>query len=118
MKNLKERCIELLKENLSHIIKTDKDAEAVFIEINDIVSEDRLEEFIKQDLCGFSSRDNVLNWFLEEDVDLLKVFRELYVEITQDMVGMNLSDVIESSLLDDKENYIKVNDNIHLTYWM
>ena len=118
MKNLEARCIELLKENHCNAIKTDVDAKAVLEELKAIVLSNDLERFIQDDLCVFSNRNQALNWFLEENDDLLELFRALEVNITTDMVGMNLSDVAEISLLEDKENYIKVNDNIHLTYWM
>ena len=118
MENLKERCIKLLEKNNSHVIKTNKDAEAIFNEIICIVQEDKLEDFIEYDLCLFSSRDNALNWFLSEDIDFFNIIGDMHIEITPDMVGVSLINIIKDSFLHNKENYIKVNDNIHLTYWM
>lgn len=118
MENLQSRCIELLKEKFSNVIKTFMDAKFVFDELDTIVNNDEIETFIKENLCVFSNRNDALQWFLSDDDDVLELFTSLDIKITSDMVGMNLHDVIEIAFLQDKENYIEVNEDIHLTYWM
>lgn len=118
MENLQSRCMELLKENFSNVIKTSMDAKFVFDELNAIVDNHEIETFIKEDLCVFSNRNDALQWFLSEDDDVLELVKSLDIKVTSDMVGMNLHEVMEIAFLEDKENYIEVNEDIHLTYWM
>lgn len=118
MKSLKSVCIELLKENHGRTIKTDSDAELVFEIIAKEVRLDKLKDFIEDDLCIFSSQYDAYDWFSNGEENLLVALKNTDITITNNMVGQNLRDVLVSELLSDKENYIKVNDNIHLTYWM
>lgn len=118
MKNLDLKCVELLKENYCRVIKTTEDAEAVLRKLRSIVIDENLEKFITDDLCVFSSRTEAFNWFEEDEAISIYRLKNISEQITPDMVGLNWGDAIETLFLNEKENYICVNDKIHLTYWM
>lgn len=109
MENLKVKCISLLKEN-HHVITTDSQAELVFNEIQDFVREEYLEQFILDDLCIFKNKEHAFDWFFGSCINL----EDIDFTIDSDMIGKNIQDI----LLEGKENYVKINDGIHLTYWM
>lgn len=115
MNNFKNECINLIKENHCKIIKTNNDAEKVFDALKDVIMECHLKDFINEDLCVFSNKTDAFNWFFSDEGDILESIKN--ITITNNMVGKNMEDIIKDEVLLDRENYIKVNENIHLTYW-
>ena len=134
MENLKLKCINLLKEKHSQAVKTDSDAELIFEEIIDFVKKENIENFIKQNLCIFSEEEYAFDWFYNnEEYDLFTItggkaryfnverftfLKDLPINIDSSMVEKSMGNVVIEELLNSHENYIKVNDNLHLTYWM
>lgn len=119
MENLKLKCINLLKEKHSQAVKTDSDAELIFEEIIDFVKKENIENFIKQNLCIFSEEEYAFDWFYNnEELDLFTFLKDLPINIDSSMVGKSMGNVVVKELLSSHENYMKINDNLHLTYWM
>lgn len=102
--------IEYLCDN-SCIEITPDEAELILHEIKDIVYDEKLIHFIQEDLCIFKSKEQALNWFDNDE----KIDRD-YIDfkITQDMVGKDILDII----LENKENYLRINNTLHLTWWL
>lgn len=108
----KRKDMELIKTIVETYNVSEKDATLILKELRKCIYENSLENFIKEDLCVFKEDKDALYWFYENEP--LITSGVLDIDITSDMVGKNLID----ALLESNENYIKVNDNIHLTYWM
>lgn len=109
--NFNKYIIEKICDNHRYLGITEEEAELILYEIKDIIVEEKLIKFIHDDLCIFRSKEKAFNWF--NDGDKIDV-DEIDFEITQDMVGKDVIDV----LLENKENYIRVNDTLHLTHWL
>ena len=113
MDTLKEKYINLIKKN-HPIVENNKDAELILDEISNIVTDEILEDFIINDLCIFNNKKYAFNWFFDDSQTGSIQIDNIDFEIESYMIGNNIKDI----LLEGKENYIKINDNLHLTYWI
>lgn len=103
--------IEYLCENNMDLGLIKEEAELILYEIKDIILDDQLISFIQEDLSIFRSKEKALTWFNDgEEISR----NEMDFKITQDMVGKDVIDVV----LENKENCIKINDTLYLTWWL
>lgn len=103
--------IEYLCNNYQHIGLIEEEAELVLHEIKDIIPTDKLIQFVQDDLCIFRSAKKAFEWFNDgRRIDMSNI----EFDITEDMVGKEIIEV----LLENKENYIKMVNGMHLTWWM
>lgn len=138
MKELKVKCVEMIKKCHPNVVKTDEDAGKVFdfiinavkkkeILVDEIESFDdinAIEEsvlyFIEERLVLFSTKKEILlNWFYDEDYKLCiwNFLERNLIEINETMIGKDLEDVVIDSVLDREERYAKISDNIFLSYY-
>lgn len=92
---------------------SESDAILILKEIERIIREEKLEDFILNDLCIFKSKNDAFDWFYDDEKTGKINESDLDIEITKDMVGKDLKNI----LLECKENYIEVKDDLYITYW-
>lgn len=88
-----------------------EEAEHVLHIIKEHMSQEDIVSFVQDSLCVFRSSNKALEWFNDGEIMHMK---NIDFEITKDMIGKDVIDVI----LENKENYIKINDMLHLTWWL
>lgn len=103
--------IEYICDNYRYLGIGEEEAELILYTIKYSVAEDKLIQFVQDDLCIFRSSNKALEWFNDGEIMHMK---NIDFEITKDMVGKDVIDVV----LENKENYIKINDMLHLTWWL
>lgn len=112
--------IKLLMKQNEKLQITKEEAESVFDSIIlDITGfnendDDDMKEFITEDLCLFREREYVFSWFFDNENDGKIDYDLIDFTITPDMVGRKVKDI----LLESKENYLKINDNLYATWWI
>lgn len=121
----KKACLGLVKEEFRFLLQTDEEAETVcdrlIKEYENSNRTEGFEAFVVDSVCMFDCKKDAFEWFIGTDTSYFQLLCELYtqnLEITEDMVGKDLGDAVIDCYLDNQENYVEINDHIHLTWWM
>lgn len=106
--------IKLLMKHNEKLQITEEEAKFILENVENSLRIDSFQDFIMEDLCLFREQDYVIDW-LYCDEDIQDLSEELLNTTVEDsMVGRKVKDII----LESKENYLKINDNLYATWWM
>ena len=118
----KKTCIEFIENEFDFILKDRKEAEKIYEIAKDIAEQfhEDTKDFIEDYLNVFTSAEDAFDWFMEGSPYelLLAEIDNARILISEEDVNKSLYDVIIESYLNDRENYEKINDNLHLTWWL
>ena len=110
--------IELIRNEFKYALLTNNEAKEIYKAIEDIIDEDLIKQFIKEELRVFRRKKDAFGWFIEEDF-MLSDFKR--VEITKSDIperGISLYDLVIDSVLESYENYLQLKDDLYITWWM
>lgn len=106
--------MELLMKHYESLEITQEEAKFILENVENALCIDSYKDFIMEDLCLFREQDYVIDWFYCDE-DIQDLSEELLNTTVEDsMVGRKAKDII----LESKENYLKINDNLYATWWM
>lgn len=106
--------IKFLMKHYEDLEITEEEAKLILESIDGTVFIDSFQDFIMEDLCLFRNQDNVINWFYCDD-DIQNLSEKLLnYTIESCMVGRKVKDII----LEEHGNYLKINDNLYVTWWI
>lgn len=106
--------IKLLMKQNENLQITEEEAKFILENVKDSLRINNFQDFIMKDLCLFKDQNHVIDWFYCDD-DIQDLSEELLNSTVEDyMVGRKVKDII----LESKENYLKINDNLYATWWM
>ena len=121
----KKACLDLVKEEFRFLLQTEEEAENVcdrlIKEYENSNRTEGFEGFVVDSVCMFDCKEDAFEWFVGTGTSYLVLLDELdtqNLEVTEDMVGKNLSDAVIDCYLVNQENYVEINDHVHLTWWM
>lgn len=88
-------------------VGTEENARLVFNFIKTITEETKIKDFI-EDLVIHSDKEKAFDWIYEDTVEY-----HINFTITKDMVGKDIKDI----LLSECDNYKKLSEDLHLTWY-
>lgn len=119
---LKSFKIEFMGDAIRELNITSEEASLVYDAlVEEEFSSDDIKYLIEDDeLRVFKSKEKVFDWFLSGEIpyfdDILKSVGR--IAITPVDVGMTIEDLIYEEYLNKQENYIKVNDDLYIAWYL
>lgn len=119
---LKSFKTEFMGDAIRELNITSEEASLVYDAlVEEEFSSDDIKYLIEDDeLRVFKSKEKVFDWFLSGEIpyfdDILKSVGRIYIAPAD--VGMTIEDLIYEKYLNKQENYIKVNDNLYIAWYL
>ena len=119
---LKSFKTEFMGDSIRELNITSEEASLVYDAlVEEEFSSDDIKYLIEDDeLRVFKSKEKVFDWFLSGEIpyfdDILKSVGR--IAITPVDVGMTIEDLIYEEYLNKQENYIKVNDDLYIAWYL
>ena len=119
---LKSFKTEFMGDAIRELNITSEEASLVYDAlVEEEFSSDDIKYLIEDDeLRVFKSKEKVFDWFLSGEIpyfdDILKSVGR--IAITPVDVGMTIEDLIYEEYLNKQENYIKVNDDLYIAWYL
>lgn len=112
---------DLIYNNFKDEIKDVKDIDDIYNALNELGIVDRetyMSYFITDELNVFNSKEEAFVWFISDE-PLSIVAEEIKdIKISSNLIGETIGNAAIIMFLNNKENYLKVNDHIYLTWWL